>query len=113
MLYFKLPAPVRALLEKCALLQGCLPHAAWRACPQPMQNKRIGAAVALGWGQHVLLLDVPLARHNEDPAAGMTTHPFMSPSQQLLLTLSADPSPEGEGSVIGCIWHFAQGCWPL
>ena len=53
------------------LLQGCLPYAAWRAChPAQAPGKRAGAALALGWGQHVLLLDVPLARSNADAAAG-------------------------------------------
>lgn len=74
-----------------------------------MQNKRTGAAVALGWGQHMLLLDVPLARHYEDPAAGMPTYPLMFTSKYLLLTLSADPSLDGGRLVTDCIWHFYTG----
>ena len=55
------------------MLQGCLPCAAWRAC-QPAQalHKRAGAALALGWGQQVLLLDVPLVRPDVAATAGMS-----------------------------------------
>ncbi len=61
---------------KC-MPQGCLPCAAWRAChPAQALNKRAGAALALGWGQQVLLLDVPLVRPNLEGTAGALCLPF-------------------------------------
>ncbi len=39
-------------------------------------HRRIGAIVALVWGRHVSLLDVPLAAPHEEPGAGT---PHLSP----------------------------------
>ena len=51
-------------------MQTCLPYAAWRAPPTQPPHRRIGAVVALAWGRHVFLLDVPLAAPHEEPGAG-------------------------------------------
>ena len=69
--FCQLPLGPAVLSHMDCLLQGCLPYAAWRAShPGQTVNKRVGAALALGWAQQVLLLDVPLVRPNADATAG-------------------------------------------